>query len=178
MRNSTQGCYTLNSKISHEPDSRPTTQCCDRVLELVRLNPSLFSRLWIIAKLRSPTTGVYSHPLSDEFGPLVVDAALRRMHRDVFADWLSLRLQEQERDLRLWLASLGRPREDSHRLLEDVADELKSLIPPDHLETEATLFCDDFRVALWLVCHTARGARQGSHLWRRHQLLPFAQEVH
>ena len=69
-----------------------------------------------------------------------MDAKLRRMHREVFATWLQLNLQEQERDLLIWLSWLGLGPQERATLLHVVAERLDSLLPPQHIEVEGQLF--------------------------------------
>lgn len=157
-------------------ESLLTAACRERLEDAVLRIPSAFGRLCAIAELRS-SSGVYRHPLADEFGQAVVDHTLREMHRKAFADWIGLRLQQQERDLSLWLVSLGQSSETRCEFLAGIVRRLVDLIPPQHLEFEEHLFRSDFPVTAWLVCRPLKHARQASRSRQGNQPVRLQQQL-
>lgn len=81
----------------------------------------------------------------------MVDSTLREMHWEVFRVWLGFRLQQQERDLSVWLVSLGRSQVERFQLLHGMSRRLGALIPHEHLPPEGQLFINDFRLVVALL---------------------------
>ncbi len=136
-----------------------TAECGDRLADLVFRSPSIFGRLWAIAELRNEATGHYSHALAGEFGPAAVDGALRSLHREAFTSWLTLNLEQQERDVLIWLRWLGRNEKETAQVLSDIPRRQHQLIPAQHSEPERMLFLNDLSLALSLV-RGSEGIRQ------------------
>jgi hypothetical protein len=126
-------------------------ECHKRLGAAVFRMPSVFGRLVAVSELRSRTTGRYQHQLACEFGEPLVDATLQRMHREVFATWLQLKVQEQERDLLIWLSWLDLGPQERAKLLHVVAEGLDSLLPPQYIEVERRLFVSDLHLVLSLI---------------------------
>ena len=72
--------------------------------------PTLFGRLLYLASLRNPTSSVYEHAaLAQMIGEEEAGETLRRSHARVFQDWLCLNLEQQQADLREYLAESPNP---------------------------------------------------------------------
>ncbi len=125
-------------------------ECDDRLWDSVFASPSIFGRLLAVARLRDPGSGRYEHSLAKELGAGVVDATLRRMHREIFDQWLNLNLERQERDLSIWLSRTG-SEGDSAGLLPKISRRLGELLPAQHLEAERRLFMTDFQMLMVLI---------------------------
>jgi hypothetical protein len=128
-----------------------TAENQERLRDAALLSPSIFGRLAAVSELRHRDTGRYYHPLAAEFGAAQVDEALRRLHGEVFRSWLGLRLQQQERDLSIWLAWLDRKGQESAARLRGIARRLDDLLPAQHFEADRRLFFDDFRLLFNLM---------------------------
>src|SRR5579871_5101377 len=116
-------------------------ECRERLWDVIFRSPSVFGRLTAVSELHSPATGRYEHAHAAEYGVEAVDHALRRMHREVFTEWLCFGLEQQEKDLRVWLSWLDGGREESSRLLRRMKGRLNSLLPRERvLEHERLLF--------------------------------------
>jgi len=133
-----------------EPD--PARDECRRdIQQQVFRSPALFGRLLATAELHNPVSRRYEHYLCRNF-PDSGEPILRQMHVEVFAEWLNFRLEQQEKDIRLWLHWLGRTPEDGADLLKDVEKRASSLIPQQYCrECERTLFLSDLRLLVGLV---------------------------
>jgi len=72
--------------------------------------PTAYGRLVYLASLRDANSGIYRHHgLSVTFGREESTKALRESHEQVFAEWLSLPLEEKGQDLRSYLNSMDEP---------------------------------------------------------------------
>ena len=93
----------------------------------------------------------YEHYLCQDF-PDNGDSILRQMHVELFAEWLNFRLEQQEKDIRLWLRWLGHTPEEGAGLLKRVEKRASSLIPQQYRrEPERTLFLSDLRLVVRLI---------------------------
>ena len=69
--------------------------------------PSVFGRLVYLAGLRNPNSGRYDHHgLALVFGDEHANRALKKSHKQVFAEWLACKLEHQMADLNLYLMDL------------------------------------------------------------------------
>ena len=134
------------NKGAHRPGD-----CSERVWDAVCKSPSVFGRLAAVAALRSRESGVYRHKLAEELGADPVDQALRQMHRELFRSWLGLRLEQQERDLSIWLTWLDRGGQDSAQRLRQVSGRPADLVPPQQADADRHLFLNDFRLVVSLL---------------------------
>jgi phytoene dehydrogenase-like protein len=139
-----------NSCSMREPDPGRDERRKD-IQEQVFQSPALFGSLLAAAELNNPVSRRYEHHLCRDF-PDDGDSILRQMHVEVFAEWLNFRLEQQEKDIRLWLHWLGRTPEDTADLLKRVQKRASELIPQQYRrEPERTLFLSDLRVVVGLV---------------------------
>ena len=121
------------------------------IQEQVFQSPALFGRLLAAAELHNPVSWRYEHYLCQDF-PDGGDSILRQMHGELFAEWLNFGLEQQEKDIRLWLRWLGRTPEDGADLLNRVEKRASSLIPQQYRrEPERTLFLSDLRLVVGLI---------------------------
>jgi hypothetical protein len=110
--------------------------------------PTLYGRLAYLASLRDPNSGAYRHHgLSTMFGREQSVQALRGSHEKAFNEWLNLSLEEQNRDLRDYVAALEDP------LGVIVNNWLNSRIyrtqmPDSARKMERELFCRDLEALL------------------------------
>jgi hypothetical protein len=127
------------------------SNCTERLWDKLSRNPSVFGRLLSIAEMWNAEKSRYESPLSVEFGQELVDRAVREIHQEVFGTWLNFRLQQQERDLTVWLASLNHNVANGLQTLQAVSKRLDRLLPPHHTEAESQLFVQDFQLVSTMV---------------------------
>jgi hypothetical protein len=73
--------------------------------------PSVFGRLVYVSLLRNPNNGRYEHHgLALIFGGEDANKALKKSHLQLFEEWLTFNLEQQTRDLDVYLAGLPDPR--------------------------------------------------------------------
>lgn len=147
--------FSVN-KVSNTNDE----QCRAGLEDVVFRCPSVFGRLWAVSELRDPVRDIYSHPLSTTFGQTAVDAALRRIHGEVFRSWLNFTLERQERDLWVWLNWLSRNSEDEPPVPKTVERRHRQMMPRDHHQAEAELFVADLEL-VFLVMRMAQQQNSG-----------------
>jgi hypothetical protein len=105
--------------------------------------PTVFGRLTLLASLRNPSTGRYSHEeLLPFLGPEDTDRALCNSHHQVFTEWLRFSLAEQKADLDDYLCITGRSRR---------AVDYRHLIPPTARDVERQLYLTDLETLLELL---------------------------
>jgi len=111
---------------------------------------SVFGNLLAISSLRDPVRGGYKHDLTRD-RPDRGARILRRLHREVFLEWLNLSLEEQEKDIRLWMASRGLRGDRSIAVVLALESEAYRLIPATSSKPERKLFVSDLRVVIELI---------------------------
>jgi hypothetical protein len=116
------------------------------VRDMVRCGPSIFGQLMEVSRLRHEDKRYY-HPLSSQHGVAEVDAILRRVHREIFREWLLLSLRQQEEDLTIFLRGL----DDDRASADGLSALCPSLLPERHLLPERELFLSDMRVVIDLI---------------------------
>jgi hypothetical protein len=112
---------------------------------------SELGRLLHVAMLRDVATGRYFHPgLEEVYSEPAVHQALLYCHEEIFEQFLETPLEQQEWNLRLWLAGLSAPPgEAANRWLE--VEFFRLLVPfgtPPYLRD---LFYSNLRVILGLI---------------------------
>jgi len=113
--------------------------------------PSVFGRLVYLSGLRDPNTSRYlHHGMALVFGEDEARKALRKSHEQVFAEWLSFNLEQQQADLRLYLSDLC---EDKRTILESwkQLEPYKNLHPKSAKTVEKNLYLSDLTVLLDLL---------------------------
>lgn len=113
--------------------------------------PTLFGRLVYLASLRDVNTGQYvHHGLSTVFGPDVANAAMRKSHEEVFAEWLGYGLEAQRSDLEFYVSGLEPQRKtvvENWTKLEP----FRALPPETARMVEKDLFYSDLEMVLSLL---------------------------
>jgi hypothetical protein len=113
--------------------------------------PSLFGRLVYLCSLRDTNDGTYEHHgLAQVFGDAEADRVLRESHRQVFASWVCLTLEQQKTDLDLYLSGLT----GNRRTILDTWIRLqpyRNLIPTTAREVERELYMADLEAILGLL---------------------------
>src|SRR6202171_507786 len=95
-----------------EATGEPTVQevPCEAVRRDLLSAHSMLERLYVLSSCRNPQTGRYEHAeLFGRSGEQDTNSALRAWHQKVLTDWLSLTLEQQFADSRMFLAGLGQP---------------------------------------------------------------------
>lgn len=110
----------------------------EAIAEDLSRNPSVLGRLVAIAALWDETSRTYRHKLAAQFGSEEMDRTLRRMHQEVFVNWLTLPLRQQQADVSIYLGALGIKAE-----WFDFRKMGKSCIPPTATLPERDLFLLD-----------------------------------
>ena len=70
-------------------------------------SPSVFGRILLIASLRNSATGRYESGLAANFPDPAVEAALARLHLEVFRSWLMHPVRRQAADISIYLNQCG-----------------------------------------------------------------------
>ena len=113
--------------------------------------PSVFGRLVYLASLRNPNTGLYEHHgLTLVFGEDDARRAIKRSHKQIFAEWLSFNLEQQKSDLDLYLSGLL---EDKRTVLRAwlKLETYRNLIPTSAKPQERRLYISDLTALLELL---------------------------
>ena len=112
--------------------------------------PSVFGRMIYLASLRNPNTGQYEHHgLALVFGE-EAGRAIKKSHKQVFAEWLSFNLEEQKADLDLYLSSLFEDRRKVLRTWQKL-ETYRNLMPSSATPQEKRLYLSDLRALLELL---------------------------
>jgi hypothetical protein len=94
--------------------------------ELVLKTPSLLGRLVYIASLWNPQTSRYDRYLPQRFRSVDADKALANWHLVFFTEWLSLSLEEKQKDVAIYWKSLGGSRDQ----IRAIRERGEAAIPP------------------------------------------------
>ena len=79
--------------------------------ELLLQNTSLFGRLVQVAGWWNPQLGRYDRGIPERFKNAGLDHAISKWHLAFFNEWLALSLTQQQNDVTIYWATLGRTRE-------------------------------------------------------------------
>ena len=113
--------------------------------------PSLFGRLVYFASCRDSLTGRYiPSQSSGQFSLDDVHCALAALHVEAFAGWLCLGLEQQMREVKLHLPTLGTEPWRVVWLWSRVRP-FRDLIPPAAMEMERLLYLTDLDVLMDLL---------------------------
>lgn len=121
--------------------------------------PALYGRLFYLASLRDPNSGIYRHHgLSSRFGRDESSGALRKSHEESFHEWVSMPLRDQYEDLTAYLDSLEEPRLGilEHWLKSRI---YRTLVPTAARKTERSLFSRDLEALLETLRNAAAEAK-------------------
>jgi hypothetical protein len=113
--------------------------------------PTVFGRLVYLSSLQNPHSGAYEHEaLGRLMGAQQADHALRYRHKKVFAEWVGASLDQQKRDLEVFLAADQTSRGDRVYDLNQV-EPFRALIPASTREVERLLFVTDLETLLGML---------------------------
>jgi len=119
--------------------------------------PSVFGRLVYLAGLRNPNSGHYEHHgLALVFGSEHANRALKKSHKQVFADWLTFNFEQQMADLNLYLMDLP---EDKKTVLQawTKLKTYRNVLPSNAKPVDKRLYLGELEILLDLL----RGADGG-----------------
>ena len=113
--------------------------------------PSVFGRLMFLSSLRNLNSGRYEHHgLALVFGSYEASKALKKSHREAFAEWLSYDIEEQKADLDLYLSE----QIDHKRTILKTWEKLepyRNILPSSVKDVERKLYLADLRAILNLL---------------------------
>jgi hypothetical protein len=113
--------------------------------------PSVFGRLVYLSGLRNPNSGRYDHHgLALVFGADDSNRALKKSHKQVFAEWLSFNLEQQMADLNLYLSDLP---EEKKTVIQawTLLKPYKNLLPSNAKPVERRLYLSELQTMLELI---------------------------
>jgi hypothetical protein len=113
--------------------------------------PSVFGRLVYLSGLRNPNSGRYDHHgLALVFGADDSNRALKKSHKQVFAEWLSFNLEQQMADLSLYLSDLP---EEKKTVIQawTLLKPYKNLLPSNAKPVERRLYLSELQTMLELI---------------------------
>jgi hypothetical protein len=113
--------------------------------------PSVFGRLVYLASLRNPNSGRYDHHgLALVFGADDANRALKKSHKQVFAEWLSFNLEQQMADLTLYMSDLP---EDKKTVLQawTKLKPYKNVLPSTAKTVDRRLYLSELETMLELL---------------------------
>jgi hypothetical protein len=110
--------------------------------------PAVFGRLVYLSALRNPNSGRYEHHgLALVFGPDEASRALKKSHKQVFADWLRFNIEQQMADLELYLSDLPEDKKTVLRAWTKLMP-YKNLVPSNARTVETRLYLSDLKAIL------------------------------
>jgi hypothetical protein len=94
------------SRTAPHPEEEAVAEICIR--DLTHIETS-YGRLVYLAGLRNPDTGRYEHygATSSISGALDASRTLRRIHEQVFKEWIGFPLERKKSDIELYIAGIG-----------------------------------------------------------------------
>jgi hypothetical protein len=113
--------------------------------------PSVYGRLVYLAALRNPNSGRYEHHgLALVFGADDANRALKKSHKQVFADWLSFNLEQQMADLTLYMSDL---QEEKKTVLQawTKLKPYKNVLPSNAKTVDRRLYLSELETMLELL---------------------------
>ncbi len=117
--------------------------------------PSVFGRLSYLSSLRNPNSGRYEHHgLALVFGNLEASKALKKSHREAFAEWLSYNLEQQHADLELFLSEQPEGKRTILKAWENL-ETYRNMLPNPVKDVEKKLYLSDLRAVLKLLKNTS-----------------------
>ena len=142
-----------------EADQRPllpllAASCADYWGDKLAEITTAFGSLAFVASRRKQTTGVYGSDAESARHYSEADTArvLARLHIKTFAEWLSMKLDQQARDLGRYLAGT---QENAARLTFEKNVLVSWLTPPEARPEEIELFSSHLSIVLRQVCPPA-----------------------
>lgn len=120
----------------------------DAALERI---PTTFGQLIYLTSLREPNTGQYRHyGWAQRSSDGEIDAVLRQLHADAFANWVRMMLEEKKSDLDHYLAGINGDREAILQTWTNLKP-YRNLVPASSAEAERNLFFSDLETLIALL---------------------------
>ena len=112
---------------------------------------SSYGRLVYLAGLRNPDTGKYEHFGSDIASRTEANKTLKRVHEDIFKQWVSYPLERKKADVEFYIA--GIPQVDRTELVDAWLrlTPYKNLVPASIQGPERQKHISDFEAILGLL---------------------------
>jgi hypothetical protein len=123
--------------------------------------PSVFGRLVYLAGLRNPNSGRYDHHgLALVFGADHANRALKKSHKQAFAEWLTFNLEHQMADLNLYLTDLP---EDKKTVLQawTKLKPYRNVLPSNARPVDRRLYLTELETMLDLLKAASGGDAPG-----------------
>ena len=116
----------------------------------VRPIKTVYGKLAYVAGLRDPDNGMYRHYGRGDALPDVINEAVRRIHEQIFREWLTLSLERKQADVELYLNQLEM---DTALMLETWLRLMpyKNIVPPSFEGAEREKHESDIRAILMLL---------------------------
>lgn len=113
--------------------------------------PTVIGRLAFMASLRSTPTGTYEHfGLSQRLGAQATSELLRRIHLEIFENWLCFGLERQKEEIEEYLSTLGSDRREILWNWLHVKP-WTAWVPAESRDVERTLFDTDVTAVVELL---------------------------
>jgi hypothetical protein len=113
--------------------------------------PSVFGRLVYLAALRNPNSGHYDHHgLALVFGDEHANRALKKSHKQVFAEWLTFNIEQQMADLNLYLSDLPEAKKTVLQAWTKLKP-YKNVLPSNAKPVERRLYLSELETMLDLL---------------------------
>lgn len=137
------------------------SEVCSELHIAVNRIESLIARLVFVTGFRDPSSGIYHHPSAPkDSAPAEVDRFLRQAHKEIFAKWLTFRLEEQQADLELYFSDVDCGRALGVQTWLNL-ESYRGLIPVSADPIERQLFFGDLEVVLRLMARDLSSALGG-----------------
>lgn len=149
-----ESCFLQEDQDTQAPESviMPSSvpSCVDHWGDKLAHIQTAFGTLAYVTGFRNRTTGAYSEMASvREYGEAETNRTLARLHGQSFREWLNLNLEQQTRDLALYVASTEG---GISRLRTDLPDLSRQMVPAETTPAESQLFSNDLMTVLEAVC--------------------------
>lgn len=149
-----ESCFLQESEGEVPPDATivPLTvqSCADHWGDRLAENYTAFGTLVYLAAFRDRSSGRYQEVESVRvYGEGETSRTLARLHTQAFREWLSLKLDQQNRDLARYAASTDG---GAAKLSLERTELVRNLTPLDANPQEAQLFAEEFEALLESLC--------------------------
>jgi hypothetical protein len=148
-----ESCFLQEEEGGAVPESTimpaMVQSCADHWGDKLAHIPTAFGTLAFVTSFRNRTSGGYYEVASvREYGETETSRALARLHNQSFREWLNLNLEQQCRDLALYVAATEG---GVTRLRMDLPELSRHLVPSDASPAESQLFVNDLMTVLETV---------------------------
>jgi hypothetical protein len=113
--------------------------------------PTSYGRLVYLAGLRNPDTGQYEHYGADANTRALTSRLLKRLHEDIFKEWVSYALERKKADIEVYIAGIDQV--DKAELIDAWLrlTPYKNLVPASIQGPERQKHMSDFEAILGLL---------------------------